>query len=66
MFDFPDNPSDGDEVTHPNGYRYRWSSVNTVWSVVQDDLATLTARVAALEASLQVQIAHAHNQLILE
>ena len=57
MFDFPNNPSDGDVVSHPNGYNYQWNG--TGWAIVQDDLATLTARVAALEAILQ-------NQLILE
>ena len=57
MFDFPDNPSDGDVVAHPNGYQYRFSSGS--WVINQDDLATLTARVAALESILQ-------NQLILE
>ena len=59
MFDFPNNPSDGDVVTHPNGLLYSWSQTDFVWSVVQDDLATLTARVAALESILQ-------NSLILE
>ena len=57
MFDFPNNPSDGDVVTHPNGRQYQWNG--TAWIINQDDLATLTARVAALEAILQ-------NQLILE
>jgi len=59
MFDFPDNPSDGDTVNHPNGYIYQWSSTSGVWSVVQDDLAALTARVVALESVLQ-------NSLLLE
>jgi hypothetical protein len=57
MFDFPNNPSDGDVVSHPNGRNYQWTG--NAWTVVQDDLATLTARVAALESILQ-------NQLILE
>ena len=57
MFDFPNNPSDGDVVNHPNGRDYQWNG--SAWTIVQDDLATLTARVAALEAILQ-------NQLILE
>ncbi len=57
MFDFPNNPSDGDVVTHPNGYQYRWSGSS--WTINQDDLATLTARVAALESILL-------NHLILE
>tara|TARA_B100001540_G_scaffold306059_1_gene317744 strand:- start:121 stop:294 length:174 start_codon:yes stop_codon:yes gene_type:complete len=57
MFDFPNNPSDGDVVNHPNGRDYQWNG--SAWTIVQDDLATLTARVAALESILQ-------NQLILE
>ncbi len=57
MFDFPNNPSDGDVVSHPNGRDYQWNG--SAWVIVQDDLATLTARVAALESILQ-------NQLILE
>ena len=57
MFDFPNNPSVGDVVTHPNGRQYLWNG--TAWIINQDDLATLTARVAALESILQ-------NQLILE
>ena len=57
MFDFPNNPSDGDVVIHPNGYQYLWNGSS--WIINQDDLATLTARVAALESILQ-------NSLILE
>ena len=57
MFDFPNNPSDGDVVTHPNGYQYRWNGEG--WTINQDDLATLTARVAHLESILL-------NHLILE
>jgi hypothetical protein len=53
MFDFPNNASDGDTVTHPNGQMYEYNSLRNTWSVVQDDLATLTARVAALETVLQ-------------
>ena len=53
MFDFPDNPSDGDVVAHPNGYQYRWNGES--WAINQDDVATLTARVAALESILQNQ-----------
>jgi hypothetical protein len=57
MFDFPNNPSDGDVVSHPNGYNYQWNGSG--WAIVQDDLATLTARVAHLESILL-------NHLILE
>ena len=51
MFDFPNNPSDGDVVSHPNGYNYQWTG--STWTVVRDDLTALTARVAALESILQ-------------
>ena len=57
MFDFPNNPSDGDVVTHPNGRQYRFNGA--AWLINQDDLATLTARVAHLESILL-------NHLILE
>ena len=57
MFDFPNNPSDGDVVAHPNGRLYRWNG--SAWLINQDDLTALTARVAALESILQ-------NQLLLE
>jgi uncharacterized protein with HEPN domain len=51
MFDFPNNPSDGDVVVHPNGKQYEWIAASTVWRVVQDDVTTLSNRVAALENS---------------
>ena len=57
MCDFPNNPSDGAVVTHPNGTMYRFDGMH--WDIVQDDLATLTARVAHLESILL-------NHLILE
>ena len=47
MFDFPNNPSDGDRVVHPNGQTYEFSTGS--WSIVQEDLATLTTRLNALE-----------------
>jgi len=53
MFDFPNNPSDGDVVNHPNGRQYQWSG--NAWIINQGDLTTLTARVAALESILQNQ-----------
>ena len=57
MFDVPNNPSDGDVVFHPNGRQYRFNG--SAWLINQDDLATLTARVAHLESILL-------NHLILE
>ena len=50
MFDFPNNPTDGERVVHPNGKTYEFSSLRGSWIVVQDDLATLTTRVNQLES----------------
>lgn len=49
MFDFPNSPSDGDRVVHPNGNTYEWTALRNSWAVVQDDLAGLTTRINALE-----------------
>lgn len=49
MFDFPDSPTEGERVSHPNGRLYEYQSERSSWVVVQDDLDTLTARVTALE-----------------
>lgn len=49
MFDFPDSPSDGDRVVHPNGNTYEWTLSRNSWAVVQDDLATLTTRLNTIE-----------------
>jgi len=47
MFDFPNLPSDGDRVIHPNGQTYEF--ITGSWTVVQDNLATLTTRLDTLE-----------------
>ena len=57
MFDFPNDPTDGERVVHPNGKTYEFVQSRKSWSVVQDNLATLTTRLNALEL---------HNFLILE
>jgi len=57
MFDFPNNPSDGERVIHPNGRTYEFVNVRNSWAVVQDDLAQLTTRITSLELN---------NFLILE
>ena len=49
IFDFPNNPTDRERVVHPNGKTYEYGSIRNSWTVVQDDLATLTTRIAALE-----------------
>jgi hypothetical protein len=49
MFDFPNNPSDGMRVTHPNGNTYEYRSAQSSWAIAQDDLGTLTTRLNALE-----------------
>ena len=57
IFDFPNNPTDGERVIHPNGKTYEYGNIRNSWTVVQDDLATLTTRLNALEQ---------FNYLILE
>ena len=57
MFDFPNNPTDGERVVHPNGRTYEFVTVRNSWAVVQEDLATITTRLNALEQN---------NFLILE
>ena len=47
MFDFPNNPSDGQQIVHPNGITYKYQSDS--WVVDRDDLANLTTRLNALE-----------------
>ena len=49
MFDFPNDPTDGERVVHPNGKTYEYGNIRNSWTVVQDDLATLTTRLNALE-----------------
>jgi hypothetical protein len=47
MFDFPNNPSDGQQVIHPNGSTYTYQS--NAWVVDRDGLAELTTRINLLE-----------------
>ena len=50
MADFPNNPTDGDTFTHPNGRTYTFDG--TVWSIVRAGSSTfsaLTQRVQQLE-----------------
>ena len=49
MFDFPNAPSDGERVIHPNGNTYEYNNVRKSWVIAQDDLATLTTRLNLLE-----------------
>jgi len=51
MFDFPNNPSDGERVVHPNGNTYEYNTLRNSWVIAQDNLATLTTRVNQLENS---------------
>ena len=51
MFDFPNAPSDGERVVHPNGNTYEYVSLRNSWVIAQVDLATLTTRVQQLENS---------------
>ena len=51
MFDFPNNPSDGERVNHPNGNTYEYKALRNSWVIAHDDLATLTTRIQLLENS---------------
>ena len=51
MFDFPNSPSDGERVTHPNGNTYEYNTLRNSWVIAHDDLATLTTRLNNLENS---------------
>ena len=51
MFDFPNNPLDGDVVNHPNGKQYEWIDESSVWRVVRNDFTALSNRVTELENS---------------
>ena len=53
MFDFPNAPSDGERVTHPNGNIYEFNNIKQSWLIVRDDLAALHARIALLESQSQ-------------
>ena len=57
MFDFPNEPSDGERVVHPNGNTYEYKSLRNSWVIAHDDLATISTRLHALEQT---------NFLILE
>ena len=58
MFDFPNSPLDGDEITHPNGKTYKF--LNKSWTIVHphdhdhDLIAALTARIEQLESQLEL------------
>ena len=60
MFDFPNNPSDGQTVVHPNGNIYEYDATSGSWELQVINLNSLAARVLALEN------AAAANSLILE
>ena len=36
MFDFPNDPSDGELVIHPNGKQYEYSESRNSWAVVRE------------------------------
>ena len=36
MFDFPNDPSDGEVVIHPNGKQYEYNSTRNSWLIVRE------------------------------
>ena len=55
MFNFPDSPSDGDIVIHPNGKEYEYSAARNSWAVVREpdhahaDVFALQQQIASLQ-----------------
>ena len=46
MFDFPNDPSDGELVIHPNGKQYEYNATRNSWLIVREPdqfLAEITA-----------------------
>ena len=54
MYNFPDDPSDGDLIVHPNGKQYEYNSARNSWTVVREpdhfpnDIAALQAQLLTL------------------
>ena len=54
MYNFPDDPSDGDLIVHPNGKQYEYNSASNSWTVVREpdhfpnDIAALQQQLLTL------------------
>ena len=53
MFDFPNDPSDGELVIHPNGKQYEYNEARNSWLVVREP-DHFPAEITALQNELAV------------
>ena len=53
MFDFPNDPSDGELVIHPNGKQYEYNKSRNSWLVVREP-DQFPADITALQDELAV------------
>ena len=53
MFDFPNDPSDGELVIHPNGKQYEYNESRTSWVIVREP-DQFAAEITALQNELAV------------
>ena len=58
MFDFPNDPSDGELVIHPNGKQYEYNASRNSWLIVREpdqfpaDIAALQGEMALLRTDI--------------
>ena len=58
MFDFPNDPSDGELVIHPNGKQYEYSDARNSWRIVREpdqfpaEITALNQEMALLRAEI--------------
>ena len=58
MFDFPNDPSDGELVIHPTGQQYEYNETRNSWLVVREpdqfpaDIAALQGEMALLRTDI--------------
>ena len=53
MFDFPNDPSDGELVIHPNGKQYEYNEARNSWLIVREP-DQFPAEITALQNELAV------------
>jgi|TARA_B100001741_G_C16273621_1_gene468926 hypothetical protein len=58
MFDFPNDPSDGELVVHPNGKQYEYNLTRNSWAVVREpdqfpaDISALQGEIALIQTDI--------------
>jgi hypothetical protein len=51
MFDFPNDPSDGELVIHPNGKQYEYNATRNSWLIVREP-DHFPAEITALQSEM--------------